>query len=306
MGIDALKQTVRVDPQSKKKILFIINPVSGTGRQRLAERLIGEELDTSRYQHSVVYTKEPLHATGLSRKAAEEGTDIVVAVGGDGTVNEVAAGVAETGTALAILPSGSGNGLARHLGIPINLKRAIGVINKGRIVPIDTATVNGEIFVNLAGVGFDASVAKKFARAGKRGFSTYVRVTATAYRQYEPKQYTLEVDGKVIRRRALLISFANSSQFGNNTSIDPAASIDDGLIDVCIVGKMPFWKLFFLAPLLFMKLFDRTRYIEIIRAKEVVLRRKKGKNIHLDGDPKTMGKELTVRVNPLSLRVVVP
>lgn len=291
---------------SKKKVLFIINPISGSGRQKTVERLIEEKLDQEKYIPSVQYTEKPQHATEISRQAAEAGTDIVVAVGGDGTVNEVAAGITGTDTALAILPSGSGNGLARHLGIPMRLKQAIGVINGGRIVPIDTATINGEIFVNLAGIGFDASVAKKFANAGKRGFSTYFRITARSYRQYQPKQYRLEIDGKVMRRRALLISFANSSQFGNNTSIDPAASIDDGFIDVCIVGKMPFWKLVLAAPLLFMKRFDRTRYIEIIRAKEVVVKRKKGKNIHLDGDPKRMGKELTVRINPLSLKVVVP
>ena len=142
--------------------------------------------------------------------------------------------------------------------------------------------------------------------AGKRGFSTYLRITASSFRHYEPKQYKLIIDGKIFRRRALLISFANSSQFGNNTSIDPSASVIDGYIDVCIVGKMPFWKAFFLAPLLFLKKFDQTRYIEIIRAKEVILKRKKGKSIHLDGDPKIMGHELTMRINPLSLNVIAP
>jgi len=297
---------IELDTPKQKTVLFIINPVSGTGKKKNIERLIGEELDQNRYIASIQYTEKPQHAAEISRKAAQEGTDIVVAVGGDGTVNEVATGLVGTETALAILPSGSGNGLARHLGIPMKLRQAIGVLNRGRILPIDTATINGEIFVNIAGMGFDASVAKKFATAGKRGFSTYFRITAGSYRNYQPKQYRLEIDGKVIRRRALLISFANSSQFGNNISIDPAASVSDGLIDVCIVGKMPFWKLLLLAPLIFLKKIDLTRYIEIIRAKEIVVKRKKGKSIHLDGDPMKMGKELTIRVNPLSLKVVVP
>jgi diacylglycerol kinase family enzyme len=188
----------------------------------------------------------------------------------------------------------------------MNIKRSIGIINRRNILKIDTATINDQLFVNVAGVGFDASVAKKFATAGKRGFSTYLRITAGSYKNYEPKQYKLVIDGKVFKRRALLISFANSSQFGNNTSIDPAASITDGYIDVCIVGKMPFWKTFFLGPLLFLKKFDQTRYIEIIRAKEVVLSREKGKSIHLDGDPKIMGKELVMKINPLSLNVIAP
>ncbi|MDP1623144.1 MAG: diacylglycerol kinase family lipid kinase [Bacteroidales bacterium] len=289
-----------------KPILFIVNPVSGIGKQKGVERLIDERLDKTMFASSVAYTAAPGHATEISQKAADDGVEIVVAVGGDGTVNEIVTGLVGTETALAIIPAGSGNGLARHLKIPMNMKRAMDVINEGTIMKIDTATINGQLFVNVAGVGFDASVAKKFAVAGKRGFSTYLRITANSYRGYEPKQYDMIIDGKVIRRRALLISFANSSQFGNNTSIDPAASVSDGFIDVCIVGKMPFWKTLFLAPLLFLKKFDQTRYVEIIRAKKVVLKRKKGKSIHLDGDPKIMGKELTMQINPLSLNVIVP
>ncbi len=290
----------------QKRILFIVNPISGIGRQKAVERLIEARLDKDRFNISIAYTNAPGHATDISRKAAADGVEIVVAVGGDGTVNETAAGLVDSETILAIVPAGSGNGLARHLKIPMNLKRAIDVINMGRILKIDTATMNDQLFVNVAGVGFDAAVAKKFALAGKRGFSTYLRITTNSYKQYEPKQYTLIIDGKVIKRRALLISFANSSQFGNNTSIDPSASVSDGYIDVCIVGKVPFWKTFFLGPLLFMKKFDQTKYVEIIHAKEVILKRKKGKNVHLDGDPKIMGKELTMKINPASLKVVVP
>ncbi len=294
------------DDPSTKRILFIVNPISGIGKHKGVEQLIGKRLDKTRFDVEVVYTDAPGNATEISRKAAHDGIDIVVAVGGDGTVNEAAAGLTGTDTVLAIVPAGSGNGLARHLKIPMNIKRAIDIIGHGNILKIDTATINDQLFVNVAGVGFDASVAKKFAVAGKRGFSTYFRITASSYKNYEPKQYTLIIDGKVIKRRALLVSFANSSQFGNNTSIDPSASVNDGFIDVCIVGKMPEWKTIFLAPLLFLRKFDRTRYVEIIRAKEVILKRKKGKSIHLDGDPKIMGKELSIKINPLSLNVMVP
>jgi diacylglycerol kinase (ATP) len=292
--------------KSPARILFIVNPISGIGKQNGVEKLIEDRLDKTRFIPSVTFTNAPGHATEISRKAAADGIEIVVAVGGDGTVNETAAGLVDTATALAIVPAGSGNGLARHLKIPINIKRAIDIINHEKIKKIDTATINDQLFVNVAGVGFDASVAKKFADAGKRGFSTYLRITTNSYKNYEPKQYSLIVDGKVIKRRALLISFANSSQFGNNTSIDPSASVSDGYIDVCIVGKMPYWKAVLLAPLLFLKKFDQTKYIEIIRAKEVILKRKKGKSIHLDGDPKVMGKELKMKINPLSLNVIVP
>jgi diacylglycerol kinase (ATP) len=271
-----------------KRILFVINPISGVGKQKSVEKLIGERVDKSRFSAEIAYTNAPGNATEISRKAAGDGVDIVVAVGGDGTVNEVASGLVGTSTALAIVPAGSGNGLARHLKIPMNLKSAIDVLDTGTVQKIDTATINDQLFVNVAGVGFDASVA------------------ASSYKDYKPKQYSLLIDGKLIKRRALLVSFANSSQFGNNTSIDPAASVNDGFIDVCIVGKVPEWKTIFLAPLLFLRRFDRTRYVEIIRAKEVILKRKKGKNIHLDGDPKIMGKELSIKINPLSLNVIVP
>ncbi|MEI6683385.1 MAG: diacylglycerol kinase family protein [Bacteroidota bacterium] len=289
-----------------KRVLFIINPISGVGRQKSVERLIEDRLDKSRFRAEIAYTDAPGHATEISRKAAGEGIDIVVAVGGDGTVNETATGLVGTNTILAIVPAGSGNGLARHLEIPMNLKKAIDLVGSGMARKIDTATINDQLFVNVAGVGFDASVAKKFAASGRRGFSNYFRITATSYLNYKPKQYSMIIDGTVVKRRALLVSFANSSQFGNNTSIDPTASVSDGFIDVCIVGKVPGWKTVFLAPLLFLRKFDRTRYVEIIRAKEVILKRKKGKNIHLDGDPKIMGKELTLKVNPMSLNVMVP
>ena len=290
----------------KKRILFIVNPVSGLGKQKGLEWLLSEGIDKDRFVYQVVYTDCQGHATELSRKAAAEGVEMVVAVGGDGTVNETAAGLVGTETAMGIIPAGSGNGLSRHLRIPMKIKQAIDVINQAKTMKIDTATLNDQLFVNVAGVGFDAFVAKKFSKAGKRGFSTYFRITANAYRDYKPRKYIMNIDGVEITRRALLVSFANSSQFGNNTSIDPGAAVDDGFIDVCIVGKVPFWKTGFLAPLLFIKKFDQTRYVEIIRAKEVHLIRKKGKSIHLDGDPKKMGKELTMKINPLSLKVVVP
>ncbi|MEI6455362.1 MAG: diacylglycerol kinase family protein, partial [bacterium] len=178
-----------------KKILFIVNPISGDGRQEKTVSLIKKNLDISRYSYEIIITEMAGHATELSKQAAAAGTDIVVAVGGDGTVNEVAQGLVGTDSILGIIPKGSGNGLSRHLKIPMNLKQAIGIINKGRVVKIDTATLNDDLFVSVAGVGFDASVAKKFARAGKRGFLTYFKITAGSYHSYKAKKYILNVDG---------------------------------------------------------------------------------------------------------------
>jgi len=290
----------------KKHILFIVNPISGVGKQKGIEQLIARELDRSKYTYAVAFTEGPGHAVTLCREAALSGTDVVVAIGGDGTVNETATGILGTETALGIIPTGSGNGLSRHLKIPMNSKKAIGIINQGKIKKIDTATINDTFFVNIAGVGFDASVAKKFALSERRGFATYLQITSNTYKDYKPRKYTLAIDGETITRKALLVSFANSNQWGNNITINPGARLDDGYIDVCIVQKVPFLKTIFMAPLLFLKRFDRTSYVEIIRAKEVQLIRKKGKSVQVDGDPKKMGKELNVKILPLSLSVIVP
>jgi YegS/Rv2252/BmrU family lipid kinase len=289
-----------------KKIVYIMNPVSGSGKQRGIEKIVASETDPSKVAYSVIMTDRAGQAEELSRAAALGGAEIVVAVGGDGTVNEVARGIFGTGTALGIVPTGSGNGLARHLQLPLNFREAVRILNRGKMHTIDTVTLNGRLFVSLAGVGFDALVAKKFAGSSRRGFIGYARIAIPAYFSYRPKKYKIIADGQEFIRKALFIAFANSNQFGSNGSIDPVAELDDGLIDVCIVRKIPFFVLAFVAPAFFLKQFHKTPYVEIIRAKEVLLTRKRGKKIHLDGDPWKTEKELHVKIQPLSLQVIVP
>jgi YegS/Rv2252/BmrU family lipid kinase len=294
------------ESKPKRKILYIINPISGIGKQKNIEELIRDNTDASSFEYKVKFTTGPGHATELTKEALAAGVDVVVAIGGDGTVNEIGQALVGTSAALGIIPTGSGNGLARHLKIPFSFKKAIEVINRNKIRKIDTATINDQVFLSIAGVGYDAFVAKKFAAAPKRGFFTYFRIVSNEYSQYRPKKYVLEIDGRIINRRALSITFANSNQFGNNTSIDPNAKLDDGLIDVCIVRRIPLLLVPFYLPMLFTKTFHKTHYIEIIRAKKAVVTRKKGKNIHLDGDPTQTGKVLEMKVNPLSLNIIVP
>lgn len=294
------------EPKPKRVILFIINPISGIGKQKNIEELIRDNIDASSYEYQVKFTKGPGHGTELAKEAVASGVDVVVAIGGDGTVNEIGQALVGSNTALGIIPSGSGNGLARHLKIPFSFKKAIEVINQCKIRKIDTATINDQVFLSMAGVGYDAFVAKKFADAPKRGFFSYFRIVSNEYSQYRPKKYILEVDGKIIKRKALTITFANSNQYGNNASIDPHAKLDDGLIDLCIVRRIPLLLVPFYVPMLFTKTFHKTHYIEIIRAKKAVVTRKKGKTIHLDGDPSQTGKVLEMKVNPLSLNIIVP
>lgn len=290
----------------KKNILYIINPISGIGKQKNIEELIRKYTDIASFDFQVKFTQGPCHGTELAKEAVTSGVDVVVAVGGDGTVNEIGQALVGSETAMGIIPTGSGNGLARHLKIPFSFEKAIKVINQCKIRKIDTATVNDQVFLSMAGVGYDAFVAKKFAKAPQRGFLSYFRIVSNEYPLYKPKKYDLEIDGRIIRRKALFITLANSNQYGNNTSIDPHARLDDGLIDVCIVRRIPLLLVPLYVPMLFTRTFHKTHYIEIIRAKNAVITRKKGKTIHLDGDPSSMGKVLEMRVNPLSLNIIVP
>lgn len=289
----------------KKKICFIINPVSGVGRQKVIEKLIDEELDRTIFDYEIAYTNAPKHATQLAKQAALKNFDIAVAVGGDGSVNETAKGLIGSTTAMAIIPAGSGNGLARHLNIPLDLKKAMAVINNVTKKTIDTIQFNEETFVNVAGVGFDAHIGWEFAKFGKRGFMSYVKVTFRELPKYKAQEYELIIDGKVIRRKAFLISFANGSQWGNNAHIAPLADIADGVMDIAIVKNISIANGIQFAYGLFNKTLHRSKHVEIIKTKEVIVKQPKI-IAHIDGEPIEIGKTISIKVNPLSLKVIVP
>lgn len=288
----------------KKKICFIVNPISGVGRQKIIEKLVVEKLDHARYEYKIVYTEHPKHAIDLCKKATEDCFDIVVAVGGDGSVNEAGRSLAGTGSALAILPAGSGNGLARHLGIPMDLVKAMDVINNGKEITIDTVSINNETFLGMAGVGFDAHIGWEFAKFGKRGFSSYVKVVTREFPKYKAMDYELEIDGVKYSRNAFLISFANGSQYGNNAVIAPNADLQDGMIDVCILKDFPVYALPVLAYRLFNKKMGSSKYIEIIRGKKIKVKQL-STTAHIDGEPVELGHDITIEVKPATLKVVV-
>ncbi|MCD6660934.1 MAG: diacylglycerol kinase family lipid kinase [Lentimicrobium sp.] len=291
-----------------KKIVFLVNPNSGVNHSRkaLLKDYAAQVLDAEKYTWEIIFSKSAGHLFELSKSAAENGADIIVAVGGDGTVNQVAKGMFGSSSVLGLVPAGSGNGLAHHLNIPVDIPASLEVINKAEEKIIDTCSVNGELFVSIAGVGFDALVAKKFAETKRRGFLSYLNIVTNEYTWYRPRKYKLNIDGKIYKREALFVSFANTNQFGYNTIISPDASIEDGLIDVCIMKKVPL----LLAPgiigLLLTRKIDSSGYVEIIRAKEVSFTRRKNRPVNIDGEPVKLTPELTVKVNPASLRVLVP
>ena len=290
----------------KKKVLFIINPKSGIGKHKLLESYINKALDKNRFEYDISYTKFAGQGTVLSKEAVDKAYDIVVASGGDGSVNEVARGLIGSKTLLGIIPVGSGNGLAHHLQIPVNLIQAIELINKTKTINIDTACINDKLFVSIAGIGFDALVAKKFTKVKRRGFLSYFKIIAKEYPKYKPQKYEINIDGKQFTRTALFISFANSDQFGYNTLIAPKAKIDDGMIDVCIVKKAPVIELPFLAHLLYWKQIDKSKFIETIKGKEIKIKQENKLIVNIDGDPVKLEKDIEVKINPLSLKIIVP
>ena len=289
-----------------KKIVFVVNPISGVHSKEGILSLLDERLDNTQYTWEVIATERAGHATEIAAKAAEEHIDIVVAVGGDGTVNEVARSLVHTDTALGIVPCGSGNGLARHLHIPMESKKALDVLNIGYRTVIDYGKINGMAFFCTCGMGFDAFVSLKFAHAGKRGLMTYLEKTLQETLKYEPETYELETENGVVKHKAFLIACGNASQYGNNAYIAPQATLNDGLLDVTILE--PFTVLD--VPSLAFQLFNKTIYqnsrIKTFRSKDLRIRRSSPGVVHFDGDPIETGAEIHIESIPKGLNVVVP
>ena len=217
------------------KILFIVNPISGTSDKRHIIDLIPKYLDNSRFQWTIRYTEHKGHAAQFVAEAIEAGTDVVVAVGGDGTVNEVARSLVHTNTALGIIPCGSGNGLARHLYIPMNPDGALEVLSDCHIESLDYGMIDEVPFFCTCGVGFDAFISDRFAKSNRRGLLTYIENTLKEGLKYKPDTYEITIDGERQTYKAFLIACANASQYGNNVYIAPHASMSDGLMDVTLM-----------------------------------------------------------------------
>ena len=216
------------------KIRFIINPFAGNGKQRNIDSLIKKYI---KHPYDILYTKKSGEATILSKQAVQEGIGIVIAVGGDGTVNECAKALIDNNTALGVIPCGSGNGFAYHLGMDKNISRSIQQLNTCQIRTIDSGTVNNIPFVNVSGIGFDAHIASLFAKKDKRGLINYLKLIHKELK-YKSKTYTIKYEGGSRTVKAYLIAFANASQYGNNAMISPLANTEDGLIDFVIMSTV--------------------------------------------------------------------
>jgi diacylglycerol kinase (ATP) len=291
---------------AKSNILFIINPISGGKNKIKIPALIDSLLDRSKFNANYRVTEYAGHAAEIVEQTVDKNFDIIVAVGGDGTINEIGAKVMQLKKVLGIIPFGSGNGLARFLKIPMNPRKALEVINQCHITKIDTATFNDKVYFNMAGMGFDAHISAIFAGNKKRGFSGYLKLGLREMLNYKPDTYNILVDGKSFTRKAFVVSVANSSQYGNNAYISPLASVSDGMLDVCIVKNFPLYRLPVLAYYMLTARTHHTNMVEIIKGRDIRISRPTPAAIHIDGEPFMMGTEIAVAINPLSLNVLVP
>ena len=282
------------------KIKVIINPISGTGKQKGVEDYIAKHLDN----YEIVYTKKSGDASKISKDAVKENFNAVIAVGGDGTVNECLKSLINTNTALGVIPCGSGNGFAYHIGMKRSVEEAIKQLKNAKIETIDSCSVNGIPFVNVAGIGFDAHVSQLFAKLKKRGFFNYVKLIVKEL-NYKAQEYNITYDGIEKKVSAYMISFANSSQYGNDVKISPMADIQDGLLDFVIVKKFPKWKMpFFLLQIATGKV-HLSKYVEIIQAKKMEITTN-NTLLHLDGEPYKASNPVIINLLENSLKILKP
>lgn len=289
------------------KTLFILNPRSGRKAKRDAvhsaiERVYGP----SGIPYLIHRCEEKEELARVIDEAIGSGFELIVAVGGDGTVHEVAARLIGSAAILGIVPAGSGNGLARHLGIPLDPEGAVREIPRSRIEEIDTALVNDTPFINVAGIGFDAVVAERFASSTVRGLETYVREGVRLYSSYTAEDYEIELDGKTVRHNAFLIAVANASQYGSAARIAPLASLKDGLLDLSLLHHDSLLAVPLLLQQLFSGRLHESVHVTTLKGREITIRRSAAGPAHIDGEPVTLPAELTFRIRPRSLRVLVP
>lgn len=288
------------------KILFIINPKSGKGRDP-QDTVNCIKLNFP--QAAWALTTGPRHATELAAKAVSQQYEAVVAVGGDGTINETAQALVNTPTALGVIPGGSGNGFARELRMPLHLQEAVFRLQKAKTVRCDVGQANGELFLNLAGVGIEAQIAYDFmqyGKTGKRGMWPYFKLGAKDAFTYQPQEMQLEYDGRRETIRPLSVTFANGTQYGSNFKIAPQASLTDGWLEKVVIKNVHKLKLLAAAPTFFTDDSTHLGVTDTTRVKHVLLRQPGEIIYHLDGEPKKTQDQLEIKILPAALNVLIP
>jgi YegS/Rv2252/BmrU family lipid kinase len=288
------------------KIVFIINPIAGVKGKKKLEKKIDEFFSGKNYELIKLYTAYPSHALELAEQAVKEKPAIIVAAGGDGTINEIARALISTGIPLGVIPLGSGNGFARHFNLPFNITKALKLLLTGTILSVDVGYMNGKPFFCTAGIGFDAETGYYYRDYNHRGFVAYALSFARVFSWYKSKEYILEIDGVSYDFRAFFITIANISQFGYNFFVAPHASTLDGAFDVVVVKRFPKWKASFIALRSFFGTIDTSKYIWHKLAQNVKVISPLGeKFIHIDGEAGILKGGLEYQIKNAELRVIV-
>jgi diacylglycerol kinase (ATP) len=294
-----------------KSALVVINPISGAGRADAggAAEVEGARAVLARggYQATVVVTKGPGHASAATRQACSDGAALVVAWGGDGTMNEVARELAFGEVPLALVPAGSGNGLARDLGVPREPMAALEAATAGQPWRIDAGEIDGGLFFNVAGLGLDARIAHAFAaNRGRRGFLRYLQIGSQEMLRYQARTYEVEWDGGGRTASSLFVAMANSRQYGSHGFIAPSAVLDDGQLDLVVVDDLPLWQIVTRLPAFFRGTLQAGPGLTMQPCRELRITPALPWELHLDGEPRSGTGSLEVRVHARALRVIRP
>ena len=291
---------------SKKHLVFIINPKSGIDRKKEIQQGIQDTLDHNQFSYEIIHTMHAKHGTELAREAAKHGAYAVVAVGGDGSVNDIVNGLLGTSTILAIIPKGSGNGMARTMKIPLELHKALEVINKGNTAKMDVAYANGHPFISNAGVAFDALISKKFSKSVRRGLAMYSWLVTKHMWTYKEWDWEIEIDGYKLKERSFIINIANGQQFGYNFKIAPDADYTDGLLNVVIIRKFP--KV--LGGALVLQALNgsitKSHYVQHYLAKNVTVSHPDLRLMQTDGDAHACDNKVNFTISPGAQEVLIP
>lgn len=289
-----------------KNIKFIYNPHSGLIHpEHFIRRIITYYFPSNLCSYDFNKTEGKGHAYEIACNAVKQGYDIVVAIGGDGTVNETASGLVNSETDLGIMPNGSGNGLARGLGLPISIRRSAKLITTGQTRSIDVGQIGHRYFFVIAGLGLDAMIGKRFEQGKIRGPAPYYIAGVREFFRYQAPEYEIEFEGQTIRTRALLVAIANTQQYGNNAIIAPNARPNDGLLDLAIIEPTSFVSAVYHLPSLFTGRIDRTPFTRIYRATKFKIYREFPAPYTLDGEVFEGKNQISVTMLPRALKVVV-
>ena len=290
----------------KTNVAFIVNPISGSSRFIPKRKMLESLVDKTKFDYDIFETKYSGHAVELASSCSKSGYDLVVAVGGDGTVNEVGRGLIHSGVPMGIIPCGSGNGLARHLGIPLDPIRSFRWLQNYHVEDIDYGLLNDKAFFTTCGVGFDALISKKFAESKSRGLMSYVENVLHELLLYHSDSYLLFLDGEVVDMDAFLITCANANQWGNGAYIAPGASVCDGYLDVSAISRFSPFDIPLMAYQLMHKQIDKNPCVFTRKCRELTIRRRGTCVAHYDGDPILTKGDINMRIVPHGLRVAVP